>query len=321
MRISTPRGGRHVGRVALFIGLLAAPVLADDQPGLAHIAVDGIAGESRSSASPALIDEGPYLDRPAEAFALAADEKQPPPAPPRWVPDDKRRTLKSYWRNLAYNFIGVVTPGNHYPLLVTAAFTAPAVAWDDEGIQYFRKHPHRNFGKIGARLGGGISVAGLTLGAFSAGRYSHGDRFRATTYDVSQAVIVTQVWTHLVKFSARRERPDGSNRQSFFSGHASNAFSAASTIGSHYPKLRVPGYAVATFIAVSRMASNKHHFSDIVAGAGFGYGVGRLVVRRNSRPPEAGKIDTNPRTSRVIRIVPTGGPGGDGRGLALFVAF
>ena len=60
---------------------------------------------------------------------------------------------------------------------------------------------------------------------------------------------------------------------------------------------------------------------DIVAGAGFGYGVGRLVVRRNSRPPEAGAVDTKPQSTRFIQVVPDSGPAGDGRGLALRILF
>jgi len=245
----------------------------------------------------------------------------PSPNPARWVPNDQRRTLRSYGSNLLYNFLGVVTPGNRMPLIVTAALTAPAFAWDDETIDYFRKHPHENFGKIGANLGGTIAVAGMTVGFFSAGRFSHRDNFRATTYDLSQAIIVNQVWTQALKFTIRRDRPDGSNRQAFPSGHASNAFTAATTVARHYPKLAIPGYAVASFIAISRLAANKHHVSDIVAGAGFGYGVGRLVVRRNSRPPEAGAVDTNPKSTRLIQIVPDGGPSGDGRGLALRILF
>src|SRR6266536_4829732 len=50
----------------------------------------------------------------------------PKVVPERWAPNDQRRTLRSYGTNLAYNFLGVVTPGNRRPLLVTAALTAPA---------------------------------------------------------------------------------------------------------------------------------------------------------------------------------------------------
>ena len=69
------------------------------------------------------------------------------------------------------------------------------------------------------------------------------------------------------------------------------------------------------------MAANKHRFSDIVAGAGFGYGVGRLTVRRNSRPPDEGNVDTKPKSTRFIGIAPDSGPAGDGRGLALSITF
>jgi membrane-associated phospholipid phosphatase len=262
-------------------------------------------------------------------FALPARAQSPPdpsPAPGSdaaveadkpSLRDDKRRTMKGYWNNLAYNFLGVVTPGNHEPLLVTAALTAPAFAWDDDAQKYFERHPHPQFGRIGSQLGGSVAVAGLTIGFFSAGRYVTGHRFRASTYDVSQAIIVNQAWTQALKFTVRRPRPDGSNRVSFPSGHSSNAFCAATVIVRHYPRLAVPGFAVATYISVSRMAANKHHFSDIVAGAGFGYGVGRLVTRRNSREP--GPPAAEPATS--LSIVPDGGPAGDGAGLRLVVTF
>jgi membrane-associated phospholipid phosphatase len=233
--------------------------------------------------------------------------------------DDKRRTMKGYWNNLAYNFLGVATRGNHRPLLVTAALTAPALAWDDEGKKYFAQHPHTRFGEIGSQMGGSVAVAGLTVGFFSAGRMVSGDRFRATTYDLSQAIIVNQAWTQALKVAVRRERPDGSNRVSFPSGHSSNAYCAAAVITRHYPRLAVPGYAVATYISVSRMAANKHHFSDIVAGAGFGYGVGRLVTRRNSRAPDAPAAPAPGETT--LAIVPDRGPSGDGAGARLVLSF
>lgn len=253
--------------------------------------------------------------------ALAAAQAAPPPAhgKPPSVRDDKRRTMKSYWNNLAYNFLGVVTSGNHEPLLVTAVLTAPAFAWDDEGKKYFAQHPHPDFGDIGAALGGTVAVAGLTVGAFSASRIRGGDRFRASTYDMSQAIIVTQVWTQALKVVVRRERPDESNNLSFPSGHASNAFCAATVIARHYPRLAIPGYGLATFISVSRMAANKHHFSDIVAGGGFGYGVGRLVTRRNSREPDAPK--GAPAAVTRLSVTPDGGPSGDGRGLRVVFSF
>jgi membrane-associated phospholipid phosphatase len=246
------------------------------------------------------------------------------PAAPKGTPDavptestppgDKRRTMRSYGHNLFYAFLGVAGKDNLKPLLITAALTAPSFLLDDTAIDYFRRHPHDNFGKIGANLGGGIAAAGLTIGFFSAGRYAHNDRFRASTYDASQAVIITEIYTQALKFSVRRVRPDRSNRQSFPSGHSSNAFTVAAVAAHHYPKLAIPAYGLATYIAVSRLASNKHHVSDIVAGGGLGWSIGKVVVHRNGRPPDALQ-------GKTVSLVPDRGPSSDGSGVALSVRF
>jgi membrane-associated phospholipid phosphatase len=180
------------------------------------------------------------------------------------------------------------------------------------------RHPHANWGRIGRNLGGTLAVSGLTIGFFSAGRIARGDRFRATTYDVSQAIIVNFTYTVALKLIVGRERPDHSNRQSFPSGHASNAFAGASVIAHHYGDwLGIPAYGVATYIAASRLASHRHHLSDVVAGSVFGYGVGRAVYRRNSRPPDAGTADPG----KVVVLEPDPGPSGEGTGLRLSIRF
>jgi membrane-associated phospholipid phosphatase len=127
-------------------------------------------------------------------------------------------------------------------------------------------------------------------------------------------VIVTQLYTLAAKSIARRTRPDQSNRQSFPSGHSSNAFTVAAVASHHYPRLLVPAYALSTFVAVSRLAAAKHHVSDIVAGSGLGFSVGKIVVHRNGRPPDAPPL-------KSTRIQPDAGPSGDGVGLALHMTF
>lgn len=261
----------------------------------------------------------------ADEDATHVAEPQPTPAPERrrgW--DDRRRTVRSYHRNLWYNTYGVLTPGNRMPLLVGAGLTGGAFLLDDEVLDYFTRHQYQTFGGAGATAGGAFAVVGVTLGAFSAGRIVHGGRFRASTYDLSQAIIVNGLWTFAVKASARRERPNHGNRQSFFSGHASNAFAGATVIERHYgPKLGIPGYTVASLIAISRMAKGAHYFSDVVAGAAFGFGVGRTVVRRNSRPPTppGGPTPPVPQEPSTVELYPDPGPSGDGAGLRLSIRF
>jgi hypothetical protein len=266
----------------------------------------------------------------ARSTTEAAPQEVPRPAPPlipgpgaRVQPDDKRRTLRSYGHNLAYNFLAVLQRDNHGPLLITAALTGASLGLDDTCEQYFTDHPHEDFGKIGASLGSTAAVAGVTIGLFSAGRISRGDRFRAASYDLSQAFIVTEAYTWALKLAVQRERPDGSDNRSFPSGHASNAFAIASVISRHYKKLAIPAYAFGTYVAVSRMAAEKHFFSDIVAGSGLGLVIGRVVVRRNGRPPDPkpGEAKEPPADKTTWDVTPWAGPSGDGRGLMLVVRF
>jgi hypothetical protein len=268
----------------------------------------------------------------ASAAPAGAQSEQTPapqqPAPPlipgpkpKVQPDDKRRTLRSYGHNLVYNFPAVVQHENHKALLISAAATGVAFPFDDSFEQYFLDHPHDDFGDIGDVMGSTAAITGLAVGMFSAGRFSRGDRFRAATYDLSQAVIVTQVYTWALKLVVQRERPDGSNHHSFPSGHAANAFTVASVFATHYKKLAVPAYAFGTFVAVSRMAAQKHFFSDVVAGSGLGWTIGRSVVRRNGRPPDPRPEGEPAPRKATWTLAPWAGPSGDGRGMLLLVTF
>jgi membrane-associated phospholipid phosphatase len=84
---------------------------------------------------------------------------------------------------------------------------------------------------------------------------------------------------------ASRTRPDGSDQLSFPSGHTSTAFAWATVANAHYGwKAGVPSYLAASAIGLSRITNDKHHLSDVVAGATIGLITGRTVVRTNGTP-------------------------------------
>lgn len=80
--------------------------------------------------------------------------------------------------------------------------------------------------------------------------------------------------TAFLKSATGRLRPDGSNRLSWPSGHAGNAFTSAEFMAQEYsersPWYGVAAYSFATTTAILRVYNDKHWFSDIIAGAGFG---------------------------------------------------
>ncbi|KQM77011.1 PA-phosphatase [Pedobacter sp. Leaf216] len=97
--------------------------------------------------------------------------------------------------------------------------------------------------------------------------------FDASMLYLTSAAIMG-VSTHFVKQGVGRERPDNSGTNSFPSGHTASAFMAAEFLHQEYkdvnPWISYAGYFVATATGTLRMYNNKHWFSDVVAGAGFG---------------------------------------------------
>jgi len=83
----------------------------------------------------------------------------------------------------------------------------------------------------------------------------------------SKALLTTVGITYGLKATIKHNGPNG-HAESFPSGHAATAFSGASFLHKRYGwELGIPAYAAATFVGWSRIDSDDHDTTDVVAGA------------------------------------------------------
>ncbi|MDG3581024.1 phosphatase PAP2 family protein [Galbibacter pacificus] len=114
-----------------------------------------------------------------------------------------------------------------------------------------------------------IAVYGLNMFGVK-GKHNLKDRsiVLATSYLIMSSSILG------LKTITRVERPDGSSRNSFPSGHTATAFVGAEFLWQEYKDVSIwyglAGYAVATGTGFFRIYNDRHWFSDVVAGAGIG---------------------------------------------------
>lgn len=113
-----------------------------------------------------------------------------------------------------------------------------------------------------------------------------------------KSLIYTYVLTEYVKSVVKRTRPDGEDNRSFFSGHTSTTFAAATylwkELDDFYENWDVTKsdntlknvfevstfsvlYGWAGFVGYSRIRDNKHYLSDVIIGAAVGTLISHFV--------------------------------------------
>lgn len=112
-------------------------------------------------------------------------------------------------------------------------------------------------------------LPGLALGStFFAGNPEGGLWDREGTKQAAYSMATSAAFVISGKEIARKLRPDGSDRNSFPSGHTAAAFSGASFLGTRYGMaFGVPAYAAAALVGYSRYQADQHYADDVLAGA------------------------------------------------------
>lgn len=135
---------------------------------------------------------------------------------------------------------------------------------------------------IGWRKPNRVHGSGLTVHDSGSGfRVNDGHNWPRFIVNTGASVAVAFGAKTALKGMIKEERPDHSDNKSFPSGHAAIAFAAARSIDKEFRKdciwIPIAGYAAATAVGIERVGSNRHHWYDVVSGAGLGFGAAELT--------------------------------------------
>lgn len=276
-----------VATFVLLLGLAVPPAV--DEP-------DGASALVRSDIqAPAPAQDAPQQAPKPAGSDVPAEDKEPPTPP--------HTGIRALFRGLAEDVRHLPAKENGYLALLGGGLALGAHQIDGTFNVRLRSHyttVNTAFAP-GKYLGGTPVQVALSLGSYAYGRTTNSPKVSHLGMDLLRAQILTEGLVQAMKYSVRRERPDGSNRLSFPSGHAAITFAGATVLERHLGwRQSALAYSIAAYVAASRLHDNVHYLSDVVMGAAIGTIAGRTVTQHGRE---------------VWTLVPAAMPGG---GVAVF---
>ncbi len=140
-----------------------------------------------------------------------------------------------------------------------------------------------SFLRVGAAAGSGWAQVGGALGTWAAGAVTKSSKVQRLGADLVRAQVLNLIVTDGLKAVVRRRRPDG-GPFSFPSGHTSATIATAAVLQRHLGlAASMPVFALAGYVAASRVQGRHHYPSDVLFGAAIGLASGRTVTLGRGR--------------------------------------
>jgi membrane-associated phospholipid phosphatase len=190
-----------------------------------------------------------------------------------------RSTFSGLFPDVASDFSRLPSRENLVILSVGALATAAAHPFDARVSTTLSSSVLAgNTFSAGETIGGALAQVGVAFATQAVGHAIGNATVTAVGADLVRAQIVAQTLSAGIKLAAQRTRPDGTN-YSFPSGHTASAFATATVLQRDLGwKFGVPAYAVAAYVATSRVQVKRHYLSDVTLGAALGIVAGRTVT-------------------------------------------
>ena len=183
--------------------------------------------------------------------------------------------------------------GSLFTLGTGAAAALAAHSADTRVSDAVRDDPDsRPLFRPGSAIGGMPFEVAAAAGLMAVGHSTTHPCLFSLGSELLQAQFVGAAWTIAIKQVVQRDRPEGTG-YSFPSGHATTAFASATVLQRRFGwKAGLPAYAVASYVAASRVDMQRHYMSDVIFGAALGMVAGRNVTVAG-HPLEIGPLATS----------------------------
>jgi PAP2 superfamily len=248
-------------------GLLSGPAAAQ------CVATDSAA--SRSAGEPFAVLT------PANADLERAEQPAGPPPTPRHT------GVRALVKDLVNDYAHLPSRENAIWLSVGGGLALAGHPYDDNVNEALVGNSvAENIFGPGAVLGQFATLISTSTIVYAVGRIKDQPKVSHMGMDLIQSLIVSQSIVQGLKLATQRERPDGSSKNSFPSGHAADTFAFATALQRHLGwRGAVPAYIGASYVAISRLPANRHWLSDVLFGASVGIVAGRTVTRHGRDYP------------------------------------
>jgi hypothetical protein len=228
-------------------------------------------------------EDPPGTAEPGEPFTFEQVITQPAGPPPT----PRHTGIKALAKDLVNDFKHLPSKENLFWAGFSGGLALAVHPADDNVNESLVNSDFANdFFKVGAVLGQFETLFATSVGVYAFGRIKDQPKVSHVGMDLIQSLAVSEALVQSLKYTTRRERPDGSGRNSFPSGHAADTFAFATALERHLGwKGAVPAYIFSSYVAMSRLPADRHWLSDVVFGAGVGIIAGRTVTRHGAEFP------------------------------------
>jgi hypothetical protein len=271
--------------IALAALILSADLLLNSVAGSTGLAPTPVASDTAASAVESAGDAS--ADVGGEPLARDAEQVIGQPAGP--PPTPRHTGVKAMLKDLGSDFKHLPSKENLFWTGV-GGVSALAVHPADDNVNQAMVNSDfaQDFFRFGSYLGQIYTLLPAAITVYAVGRAKDEPKVSHMGMDLIQSLAVSEAIVNALKYTTRRERPDGSGKNSFPSGHAADTFAFATALERHLGwKGAVPAYIFASYVAISRLPDNRHWLSDVVFGSSVGIISGRTVTRHGSDLPVA----------------------------------